>query len=348
MLSTTRTHLFALVLTTASLALAGCADPSATHTEPASAQSQAPTSIDPSEHTLGLTYIPNVQFAPVYVAQDNGMFMASGKSTEIRHHGTEEGLFTALLAGQESVVLASGDEALMARSQGMNLVSVGTYYQQNPLTILVPENSAIRTLVDLRGKKIGIPGEYGSSWIGLQAILAAAQMTPKDVQVASIGYTQLAAMAAGEVDAIVAFSNNEAVWFPSAGVAVRSLEMPQLPLVSASLITTQENLETSAEAVCATVLATQAGMKRTVDSPQLAIEATQKRDTSLTAPDAVAGARDVLRATSSLFVTDDGQVSARPDLRQWSVMLDFYAATFGKDFADINLESIVSERCFEQ
>ena len=67
-----------------------------------------------SDVTIGLTYIPNVQFAPVYVADSQGLYNDAGVAATIRHHGSDEGLFTALLAGQENVVIASGDEAAVA------------------------------------------------------------------------------------------------------------------------------------------------------------------------------------------------------------------------------------------
>ena len=46
--------------------------------------------------TIGLTYIPNIQFAPVYVADAQGMYNDAGVTASIRHHGSHEGFFTAL------------------------------------------------------------------------------------------------------------------------------------------------------------------------------------------------------------------------------------------------------------
>lgn len=296
---------------------------------------------------LGLTYIPNVQFAAEYVAEDDSMFTAAGQIAELRHHGSDEGLFTALLAGDEDLVLASGDEALMARKEGHELIAVGTYYQQNPVTIIVPENSALKTLADVKGKKIGIPGEYGSSWIGLQAILESAQMSLHDVEVVSIGYTQLAALSSGQVDAIVGFKNNEAVWLPAAGQSVRTLDIPNLPLVSASFITTKAKFEQRSNAICRLVRASEAGMLRTSEVPQRAIESTQKRDETLTDAESVSRARKVLTATTELFFTDEGTVSARPNLHKWQAMLTFYGTHFDPQFKEMKLEDIVTESCYE-
>ena len=89
--------------------------------------------------TIGLSYIPDIQFAPFYVAQSHGLF--AGVDTTLRHHGASEGLFTALMAGQEDFVLAGGDEAVQARAQGMDLVAVGQYYRSYPVVIIVPDTS---------------------------------------------------------------------------------------------------------------------------------------------------------------------------------------------------------------
>ena len=55
----------------ASLALAACA--------PGGAATQS-GSKDASNVTIGLTYIPNIQFSPVYVADAQGMYNEAGRS----------------------------------------------------------------------------------------------------------------------------------------------------------------------------------------------------------------------------------------------------------------------------
>lgn len=275
--------------------------------------------------TIGLTYIPNVQFSPVYVAEDDGIYRAAGLDTTIRHHGSDEALFTAVATGEEDVVVASGDEVLQARDQGLDLVSIGAYYRSYPVVVIVPEDSSIKTLADLAGKRIGVPGEYGSSWLGLLAALDQASLTQDDVDVVSIGYTQQAALTSGQVDAVVGFTNNDLVQFQQAGTAVRALELDpdSVPLVSASIITTHEWLDAHPDQARAVVDATVAGIQRVVDNPQHAIEVTQHYDQTLTGADAVEGARAVLAATTKLFLGTDDMVSGEQDLERWRAMGSF-------------------------
>lgn len=275
--------------------------------------------------TIGLTYIPNVQFSPVYVAKEDGIYRSAGLDATIRHHGADEGLFTALAAGEEDVVVASGDEVLQARDQGMDLVSIGAYYHAYPVVVIVPGDSPVRRMADLEGKRIGVPGEYGSSWLGLLAGLDAASLTKNDVKVVSIGYTQQAALASGKVDAVVGFTNNELVQFQQSGMDVRAIELDPagIPLVPASIITTRTWLDAHPDQAKAVVAATVAGVSRVVADPQHALEVTKTYDDTLSGAEALTGARAVLAATSKLFTTSDGTVTGRQDLATWSAMGSF-------------------------
>lgn len=101
--------------------LAGCGTtPAASPTS----SSPTPTASDlpaVAPARIGLSYIPNVQFAPFYVAEAKRFDPATGGvAATLRHHGAQEGLFTAIAAGQEDFVLAGGT-MLQARKSGIDL-----------------------------------------------------------------------------------------------------------------------------------------------------------------------------------------------------------------------------------
>ena len=272
-----------------------------------------------SDVTIGLTYIPNVQFAPVYVADSQGLYNDAGVAATIRHHGSDEGLFTALLAGQENVVIASGDEAAVASSKGMDLVSICQYYAAYPGRVIVPASS------DLSGKNIGIPGEYGSSYYATLAAIKAGGLQTSDVTISSIGYTQQAALAAGQVDAVVGFTNNDAVQMRLAGIDIREIPLDgaSTPLVAASIITTREWAQAHPDAARAVVSATTEAMNAIAANPQVAIDATAKWDTTLSDETSLAAANAVLAATVPLWLGDDAHADGVQDLATWSSMVSF-------------------------
>lgn len=285
---------------------------------------KTPAGTGAARATIGLSYIPDIQFAPFYVAQSRGLF--AGVDTTLRHHGASEGLFTALLAGQEDFVLAGGDEAVQARAQGMDVVAVGQYYRSYPVVIIVPDTSDIRTAADLRGRSVGVPGRFGETWFGLLAALAGAGLTEADVDVVEVGYTQQAALTTGKVEAIVGFSNNDLVKFTTAGVPTRAVPLTasgEVPLQSIALITTGAYLSAHQDAVKTVVAGMAAGMKETVSAPASAIADSKAFIPTLGEAGAEASARATLTATVPLWSAADGTVSAEMDKTAWSAMGEF-------------------------
>ncbi len=126
--------------------------------------------------TIGLGYIPDVQFAPFYVAKSKGYYSAAGLNVTF-NHGIVPDLFGSMVAGRNTFVFAGGDELLAARDKNIPAVDVATIFQKYPVSLIVPSDSSIKTLADLRGHTIGIPGAYGSTYTGLLALLYSAHLT---------------------------------------------------------------------------------------------------------------------------------------------------------------------------
>lgn len=322
----------AAALAVTALGLSACGSQQAA---PASGGNDRSTSV-----VVGLTYIPNVQFAPAYVAVSEGIFTDNGVDASVRHHGSDEGLFTALLAGEEDVVIASGDEAAVASTQGMDLVSIGSYYRDYPGTVIVRSDSPIQSLADLKGATIGIPGEYGSNWYATLAALQGAGLTLADVTVSSIGYTQQAALTQGDVDAVVGFSNNDLVQMRLAGLDVRSIGLPDdAPLIGASIITTRAWAASHPDQARGVVASLGAAMEAIHQRPDAAIEATVAQ--TGTDSGAEAAARAVLEATDPLWVDQSGSANTAQDLERWGMMADFLRQ-INAVTTDIDVSSVVT------
>ena len=276
--------------------------------------------------TVGLTYIPTIQFAPAYVAEDDGLFEEQGLNATLRHHGADEGLFTALAAGEEDVVVATGDEVLQARGQGMDLVSIGAFFHHYPVVIIAPDESGIKTIPDLKGKKVGVPGEYGSSWFGLLFALQSQGMTTDDVDVVSIGFTAQSALAQGEVDAVMGFKNNDLVRITQGGQAVHSIPIighGEPPLIPVSIVTTHKWAKENPEQAKGVVEAITRVTQLIIDKPQTAIDSTKTRDDTLVDAEAEASARAVLEQTIPLLKGPGGKATGKQDLNLWERMGTF-------------------------
>jgi len=286
--------------------LAGCAT-----TPQPGASTSAPAAV------VGLTYIPNIQFAPFYVADHDG-FYTTDASVTLRHHGSSEGLFTALASGEENFVVAGGDEILQARTQGVDIIAVASYYGQYPARLIVPQGSPISSVADLKGRTVGIPGKFGENWFALLIALQEAGLTESDVTVAEIGYTQQAALSTGKVDAVIGFANSDVLSFQTGGFPVTAID-PTVPLVSICLATTAAYAAAHPDVVSIVVNGMKKGMETSLTDPDTALTIAADYIPSFRG-DTLATATIVLPATTALFVGADGTVSPPLDPAQWADM----------------------------
>jgi len=302
-----------LILVT--LLLSACGG--ATSTSSGSA-SPAPTT---TSLTIGLGYIPDIQFAPFYVAKSKGYYSAAGLNVTF-NHGIVPDLFGSMVAGRNTFVFAGGDELLAARDKNIQAVDVATIFQKYPVSLIVPSASPIKTLADLKGHTIGVPGAYGSTYTGLLALLYSAHLKLSDVKIQTIGFTQVAALISNKVDAVMGYSNNEALQLPQRGFPVRTFNVSDYqPLVSNGIITTEDTYQHQTAMVKSFVQATLKGLRDVIADPSSALEISKTYVPTLTD---TAQALSVLKATIPIW-QGNGQLGAN-DSATWQSMEQFLAA----------------------
>lgn len=224
--------------------------------------SQAPTTI-----RLPMGYIPNVQYAPFYVADAQGYFEAAGIKIEFDYSPETDGM--ALVgAGELQFALVSGEQVLLARAQGLPVVNVVGWWQDYPVAVAAFPEKGIRTPEDLAGKKIGLPGLYGANYIGLRALLGYAGLKESDVSLDSIGFNQTEALVAGREDAVVIYANNEPIQLKHRGYKVDLIRVADyLQLASNGLITNETTIAENPDLVKRMVQAVVKGIAYAINNP---------------------------------------------------------------------------------
>ena len=216
------------------------AGPSAASSAPAVASPPASTTGGPAPValTVGLGYIPSVQFAQFYLAKQAGYYAAAGLDVRLQNE-VDPNLITKVGQGAIDIGIGDGTSVIPAVSQGIPIVYTATIYGTFPSIVIAKTSSGIATAADLKGKKVGIPGKYGSSWIMLQALLKSAGLTTSDVTIVEYpDYGQAAALQQGAVDAATGFTNNEPIQLKNAGVATVTLSVDAVvPLPGPGLVT---------------------------------------------------------------------------------------------------------------
>lgn len=269
----------------------------------APAPTPQPTPVELTPVRLPVGYIPNVQFAPLYVAIEKGFYRDAGLDVNIDYSMENDN--TVLTAtGELQFAVVSGEQVLLARAQQMPVVYVMAWYQKFPVGIAAKTSAGINSVADLKGRKVGLPGLYGASYIGAIAMLDAAGLKETDVILDSIGYNQVEVLMADKDDAVVIYVANEPVQLENLGAEIKVFKASDaMELVANGIITNETTLEENPELVQALVTATLKGLEYTSAHLEEAYEISKKYVENLAEADQ-AVQMEVLKRSIELWQAD--------------------------------------------
>lgn len=292
-----KSFLFILCIGLLSSALTGCG----------LMPTEKPGSLTPI--TLNLTYIPNIQFAPIYVAIENGYFEEFGLEVSI-NYGNEADMIALVGSGNQTFMIASGEQVLLSRAQGVPVVYVAAWYQDFPVGVVSFTDKDIRVPVAMSGKDIGIPGLFGASYIGFEALRSSANLRDKDVRLIPIGFNQVESLVSEQVEASVVYVANEPVVLKSLGYEVNVIRVSDyLELVGNGIVTNEDTIKKDPDLVRKIVSAFLKGVVFSQDSPELAFEICKGFVENLDSSDGYVQ-RDILTESIKLWQTDEPGYSA--------------------------------------
>ena len=165
----------------------------------------------PRPLSLMLDFFPNADHAAIYAAIAHGYFASAGLDVRPEVPSDPSEPLKLLAAGKVDMAISYEPELLLARSQGLKLVSVGALVQR-PLTSLIAlPGGHVTSVASLAGKTIGTAGiAYQSA--ELATMLRAAGVNPSSVKQVNVGFNLVPAMLSGKVAATLGgFWNYEAL-----------------------------------------------------------------------------------------------------------------------------------------
>jgi len=217
---------------------------------------------------LPMGYIPNVQYAPFYVAVEKGYFAKEGIEIEFDYSFETDGV-SLVGAGELPFAVASGEQVLLARAQGLPVVYTFAWYQQYPISVISEPESNITKPSDLSGQTIGLPGLFGANYIGLQALLFSAGLTLANVKVDAIGFTQVEAMSTGQENIVVGYTANEPIILNSKAHPVNELRVADyMQLTANGIVSSEMTIKDDPELVRGMARALAHGIEDTIANPE--------------------------------------------------------------------------------
>lgn len=230
---------------------------------------------DDTEVDFALTFVPNIQFSPVYVAIEKGYFTDEG--IEIALDYIDENVIVDLIAAEELTFgVVSGEQVVMARSGRRPVVYVYEWFQQFPIAMVIPDTTDAATIPELEGLAVGVPGRFGATYSGLTALLNANNLTEMDIQLEEIGFTAPDIICAGRVDAAAVYINNEPLQIQQRADAgecgdISSVTVipvaEQADIVSNGIITSETAIAEQPELIASIVRAFHRGLQDAINNP---------------------------------------------------------------------------------
>jgi NitT/TauT family transport system substrate-binding protein len=254
--------------------------------------------------TLLLGYRPDVQFAPFYVAQQDGYYADAGIEVTIEHKQAPD-VQRLVASGDAEFGVADATDVMIARTSGIPIRYASTLYQRFPVALIGAAGAVPEDPAGLAGATIGTPGPFGSSWHALLALLDAGGLTADDVTIREYPqFNQVEGLLNGDVELITGFRNNEPLQLAAQGFDPALLTIDDVaPLPGPGVIVGDELLAGDPGLVRAFVQATAAAQAAIIEDPDLGFEAARQSVSTIDeSPDV---AREVLNATIDLWRGDE-------------------------------------------
>ena len=152
-------------------------------------------------------------------------FKNEGLIVEVYIPSDPSSILQTVGAGKDDFGISYQPDLLLARSQGIPVVSIASIVQVPLNSIMSLSSSNILSPSDLKGKKIGYPGIPLNIGI-LESILESEGLTITDVELLDVGFDLVPALLSETVDAVIgAYWTHESILIEMEGHGVNIMKL---------------------------------------------------------------------------------------------------------------------------
>lgn len=163
-----------------------------------------PAATPPEPLVIAITN--SVLGVPLWVVERQGLFTAEGLNVTLRPYATGQLALEAMLRGEAEVATVAETPVMFAALAGVPLAVIANYATSGETSVIARVDRGIREVTDLKGRRVGIvPGTTAHYY--LHVLLSDHGLSDDAVELLPLSAQgQVAALAAGRVDAVSAFA----------------------------------------------------------------------------------------------------------------------------------------------
>jgi NitT/TauT family transport system substrate-binding protein len=271
----------ALALSVATLVLAAACGGTALAPSPSptvGGTTAATATTKPSPFKLVVSYSNIIgDELPLWSTKEGGFFEQNALEVgDLQNIASAQGV-PAIISNQVQVAQVGGSEVMSANAEGADLVVVAQLAGVYPFVLEVA--APIRTVADLRGKKVGVSAPGSSSDIATRAALKRMGLDPdKDVTILPVGSAaqRTAAMLSGAIDAGVSQPPDSLAVEAKGFHVLYDLASQKLPSANTSVVVTRSFLNANRAVVQRYVDSLVQGIKKMKADRQFGITVLKK------------------------------------------------------------------------
>jgi putative hydroxymethylpyrimidine transport system substrate-binding protein len=225
--------------------------------------------------TVALDWYPNANHAGLFVAEAQGGFAAAGLEVDLYTPSDPTVVLQTVGAGQDTFGISYQTDVLLARAQGVPVVSIAALVQHPLVCVMSLASAAIARPADLAGKTIGYPG-IPSQEAFMATMLESDGLTLDDVNLVNVEFNLVPAVISGQADAVMgAFWTHETILAEQEGYPVTIMRVEDWGVpdyYELVLVASEETVSGKPDLVTAFLTAVQDGYEAAIANPAAALD----------------------------------------------------------------------------